>query len=344
LALNTESSFLNTILSLFVTKDDVLYKFKFKYKKMKNRITAKNINNILICGMGASAISGNIAKNLIKNKISLPFLINKDVNLPNWVNKNTLCLIISHSGNTQETIKMAKKAIKIKAKIIIITSDGELGQLAKKENTPILKFPFKKPSRFNIGFSLTFLSLILKKLNLVSSLNLSASVPKLIEINKMFDLSVKTEENVAKHLAYFIFDHLPVITSTHNLNGITQRLKNQLSENSKNFSYLEEIPEIIHNSIENKNPWRLKDEIVFLIFENLKKDNQIEKTIKTLTNILDKKNIRWQKIPIFAKAETTKILSLVCLMDWISYYLAILNKIDPASIKEIEKAKKQIYE
>jgi len=300
--------------------------------------------NIIICGMGSSAISGDIVKTMVQDKISIPIFINSNYFIPNWVNKNTLSIIVSHSGNTLETLKMARQTQKQKANSIIITSNGKLKKFAKKNKIPVLSFEFQPPSRTNIGFSITFIHSILKKLEILSDTPLNSGLAKLKKINKMFELNVKTDENVAKHLAYFIFDHLPVIISTPKLKGVAKHFKNQLSENSKAFAFKETVPETIHNFIESKNPWRLKDEIVFLILENIKKSTEVKATIKEFTNYLDQKNIRWQKIPIFAREYKNKILSLITLIDWTSFYLAILEKTDPASIQEIEKIKDKIYE
>ncbi len=304
----------------------------------------KNIENILVCGMGGSAISGDIAYDIVKDSLLLPMFVNKDYFLPHWVSKNTLVIVVSHSGNTNETIQMAKQANKKKAKTVFISSNGKLEKISQNKNIPYLEFPFKKPSRTNIGYSLTFICLILKKLKLVSNLSITASVPKLKEINKMFYPDKSTDINVAKHLAYFIFDHLPIIVSTPELKGVANRFKTQISENSKTFSYTESLPEMIHNSIEAKHPWRLKDEIVFLVFENIKKHKNTEKTIQEFFNLLKDNKMRWQKIPDFAKDKVTQILGLVSLVDWTSFYLAILEENDPTPIEKITKAKKKIYE
>ena len=115
-----------------------------------------------------------------------------------------------------------------------------------------------------------------------------------------------------------------------------------MAENSKTFCFFETFPEIFHNSIESRLPWRLKDEIVFLILENLEKKPKIKKAISTFEKLLDQENIRWEEIPIFGDHKFVQTISLVLLGDWISFYLAILNKVDPTPVRQIQKIKSQL--
>jgi len=112
--------------------------------------------------------------------------------------------------------------------------------------------------------------------------------------------------------------------------------------NSKNFAFFETSPEIFHNSIESQFPLRLKDEIAFLFFEALEKTHEMQKSVLAFQKLLDKNNIRWEKVPGFGNNLFIKMLSLVLLGDWVSFYLAILNKIDPTPVERIQWLKHHI--
>ena len=198
---------------------------------------------------------------------------------------------------------------------------------------------------------------VLGKLDLINlkSLQITSSLNQLKSFNQLFFPKIPAEKNIAKNLAYFIFDHLPIIITPPGLSGVARRWKTQLAENSKNFSFFETEPEIFHNFIESKLPWRLKDDFVFLVLDPVKSSkagispkaklfnrvNSIRnKSLKTFERILDEKNICWKIIPCFGDYLFTQTLSLVLLGDWVSFYLAILNEINPTPVKQIKRLKK----
>ena len=96
--------------------------------------TKKEINNILICGLGGSGIGGTILSDIVNDKIAVPIIISKDYSIPNFVNSHTLVIVSSYSGNTEETIYALEKCQNKRAEIIIITSGGKLSVIAEKNN------------------------------------------------------------------------------------------------------------------------------------------------------------------------------------------------------------------
>ena len=94
--------------------------------------TSKNIQNIVITGLGGSGIGGTIISELISDSCNVPIIINKDYFLPAFVNENTLLIVSSYSGNTEETLSAMQQAISKKAQIVCITSGGKVLELAKQ--------------------------------------------------------------------------------------------------------------------------------------------------------------------------------------------------------------------
>ena len=310
----------------------------------KNKLpkNSKTISSIVVCGMGGSGIGGDIVKALINGQLTLPFIINRSYQLPQAVDKNSLIFLVSYSGNTQETLSCAKKAIQKKAHIFVITSGGKLKALAQEKKLPLFTFSYKGPPRASLGHLFIPILIVLEKLELVNldSLAVPESIEKLKKFNQLFYPENPCEKNIAKYLAYFLFDHLPIIIAPENLSGIGRRFKTQMAENAKTFSFFETMPEIFHNSVESKFPWRLKDELVFLILRGGM--TNLQKSITAYEQLLDKKNIRWEEIPIFGKHKFVQTISLVLLGDWISFYLSMLNEIDPTPVERIEWLKKQL--
>lgn len=323
--------------------DQILKAYQLS-QKLKLPKDYQNIKNIVVCGMGGSAISGDLVKTMVNNQFSLPFIVNRDWSIPSYVDKNSLVFLVSYSGNTQETLSCAKDTIKNKAKIIIITSGGKLKKFAQEKKLPFFTFNYQGPPRTSIGYLFMPILITLERLKLVNlnTWNIPSSIKKLKNFNQLFYIQTPVEKNIAKHLAYFIFDHLPIVIAPEDLSGIARRFKTQLAENSKSFSFFETAPEIFHNSTESEIPWRLKDEVVFLILENFKKQAKLKKSLTAFEKLLDRKNIRWEGIPCFGNNIFVQTLSLILVGDWTSFYLAILNKVDPTPNKSIQWLKKQI--
>ncbi|MDD3102079.1 MAG: SIS domain-containing protein, partial [Patescibacteria group bacterium] len=196
------------------------------------------VKNIIICGMGGSAIGGELAKDLVQNKITVPIIINRDFNLPILVDEKSLVILVSYSGNTQETINCFKQSLKTKAKKFVITGGGELEKMAKKENCPIFKFKYSAPPRASLAYLFIPILVIFEKMGLVNlkSWQITESLKELQKINKNFKPETLTEKNKAKFLAYSVFDRLPIIIAPSHFSSLANRLKNQLAENGKNFA------------------------------------------------------------------------------------------------------------
>jgi glucose/mannose-6-phosphate isomerase len=303
-----------------------------------------NIQNIVICGMGGSAIGGDLIKSIINDYLSVPFLVIRDYQLPNFVNENSLVILVSYSGQTIETLSCAPDVLKRKSKIIVLTSGGDLEKLAEKNHWPIFKINYQSQPRAALAWLMMPLLVILEKLNLIDlkELEIEKSLELLEQFNQSFYPEIPTEKNIAKYLAYFCFDHLPVILSSEKFSAAARRWKTQFNENSKNFAIWEILPESFHNTIENDLPWRLKDEIVVLFFDSLLDEPTLRRSIKACQELLEEENIRWESIPSFGNNLFLANLAYVLLGDWVSFYLAMLNQADPTPVRKIQWLKAQI--
>lgn len=315
------------------------------YKEAKKITLPKdyqNIENIVICGMGGSCIGGELVKNLLAEQLKKPVIINRDWNLPGFIDENSLIILVSYSGETQETLCCAETAISRKAKIFIIAQGGKLKKLGKEKNLPLFDFHYPVPARSALAYLLMPILAVLGKIGLIDlkNLKIASSLKELEKFNKLFLPQVCVEKNIAKYLAYSIFDRLPVIIAPTEFSGVARRWKTQMAENGKMFSFFEIEPEIFHNSVESQFPCRLKDDFVFLILETSKKAIKRQKRLKDFEKLLEEKNVCWEKIPSFGNNFLTQTLSLVLLGDWTSFYSAMLGQIDPTPVEQIKKLRR----
>ncbi len=221
-----------------------------KAENIKINVKPEKYNKIVFCGIGGSAISGQIVSDLI----NIPSKTARE-KLPKWADSKTLCFITSYSGNTKETISLYNQAKKKRCKIIIITSGGKLWQ--KKENKILI------PQGYLPRQALPFLLIPVLKI-----LKIDYKTPKKI--------SDKKAKNIAKKLK----NNLPVIySSQENLKSLAYRWQTQFNENSKTLSHHNFFPEILHNEIESDFK---KSRIIILINKNSDKLRQVEKLIKPI--------------------------------------------------------------
>ncbi|HPA25565.1 MAG TPA: bifunctional phosphoglucose/phosphomannose isomerase [bacterium] len=311
-----------------------------KIKQMTIPADWKKIDNICFVGMGGSATAGDLVANLPALDLKIPLTVVRDFQLPNWVNKNTLVVIVSHSGNTEETLAAFKYAAAKEAKMFVIAERGDLEQLAEKEKAVIFDYDTLAQPRAAMGFQLGAIFGLLKKINIISY-TLEPSLQVLKKLNQELNPDVQTENNLAKNLAYFCFDHLPIIVASGILKTTAWRWKTQFNENAKTFAFTENLPECMHNSIEGLDyPARFRDDFVYLILANAFETPELLERQEKLKNILQEKNIAYELVEAVGEDVFSQKLSLLLLGDWLSYYLALLNNVDPTPVLTIEKAKK----
>lgn len=303
------------------------------------------LEKIVFCGMGGSAIGAELACDLpagLKKKVVVTV---KDYDLPAWVDKNTGVVVISYSGETAEALSCYSQAQKEAGVVIAITSGGQLSRRATEKNLPLYKFDYKAPPRDSLGYLFVPAVIILKKAGVLSEkdANLNSAIELIKQLNSIYEISVPTPQNRAKQLAYSLFDRVPIIVGSSITKSVARRWKNQINEHAKTASWFDELPEANHNTVEGFNfPTRFKDDVIVLFLESHFDHPEIVKRQslwreQLLHQGLQAESIDGQGVDIWSNK-----LSLVYLGDWVSYYLALLHRTDPAAIPVISELKKKL--
>lgn len=295
--------------------------------------TANKINNVLICGLGGSGIGGSIVKELVTPNATVPIDTSKGYFIPGYVNENTLVIISSYSGNTEETLQCMEQAIQKKAKIVCVTSGGSVEKLAKEKGFDHIIVPGGMPPRSCLGYSLVQLFYILGFFKIITNdyvAELKAAA-KIIDQDKAAIIAEATE--VSKQL----IGKIPVLYATTYNEGIAIRLRQQLNENSKILCWHQIIPEMNHNELVG---WTQKNDnlaVVFLLDKdeysrNLARVDINKEVIKKYTNTI---------IDIQSKGNSAieKAIYFIHLGDWISVILGESRGADLMEIKVIEHLK-----
>ena len=302
-----------------------------------------NVNSIVIAGMGGSAISGDLVKLFLKNDIDVPITVLRDYSIPNWTNENTLFILSSYSGNTEETLSCFNLAVSKSRKVISISTGGNLETESLKHKVPIVKIPKGYQPRAALGFSLITLLCVLNKINLVNS----NFIDKIIDATKSLYQYMDefcTKEGLAASIAKSINNSIIAIYGVENsTDHIASRLRAQIAENSKMLTSFNVVPEMNHNEIEGWNSFQFKNLNKVAIWIYDEEDNpRILDRIKITTNLLEKIGVNNLLIKTSGKNYEERCLKLIYLNDWISYYLAVENNIDPIPVNRIMELKSKL--
>ena len=296
------------------------------------------ISRLIICGMGGSAISGDIAKAAFEHL--LPIEIVKNYDLP-YCDENTLVITISYSGNTEETLSCLQQAMKAKTMIAAITSGGAMKQLIQNRYNWI-EVEKGFPPRAAIARLFFSLLLLLEEFRIIPS---QAEIVKrtaalLIKKAASICLAVPAAENLAKLAANQIKGKIPVIYSCDAaLFSLACRWKCQINENAKYPAFCHTLPEMNHNEIEGWEEQLITKKLLPILLGNLHEKPRLQKRKEILKNLFSANEIEYLEFFAEGGSLIEKIFSLVYLGDMISYYVAILQNTDPTTIDFIDHLK-----
>ena len=315
-----------------------------KFALPSNYIQAKNI---VLAGIGGSGIGGALVKNLaITSKI--PIFTWADYDIPGFISRDSLVIVTSYSGNTEETVSFLKKAGQRTRKIVTISSGGEIESLSRTFRNPHYKIGYGSEPRAALGFLMTSILAILIKLDIleISSDDFQEAIVMLKGLQKKIDVDIPQGNNQAKILAQKLLGKIPIIYGAGIMAEVARRWKGQFNENAKTASYWEIIPELNHNSLAGlEYPKNLREKIFVIILES-KFDHSRNRLRANLTaQILEKKRLDYDFVLLEpAPSPLSAIIETILLGDYVSYYLAILNNVEPNPIPVIKFLKDKLAE
>lgn len=299
---------------------------------------------VLICGMGGSAIGGDILRAYAQSRASIPFFINRHYTLPAWVSSRTLLVFVSYSGDTEETIAAYHEGVR--GKRVVITSGGTIANLAFQAEEPLIIIPPGIPARSALPFLLIPILVLLARLDILPEA-MAELEPILNALHQMLQKAapnIPTAENPAKQLASSLYQRLPIVWGVEGTTqAVAYRLKGQLNENSKSPAWCSLLPELNHNEIVGTEALpEVLERCCVVMLKDLADHRRVQKQLD-ITKALVKPRVG-EIVELRGEGETllSRIFSLILLGDLASIYLAILYKIDPGPIRLIKDLKAEM--
>ena len=299
----------------------------------KLTVSKNKISNVLVCGLGGSGIGGSILSELVAGDANVPINVTKGYFIPEYVNENTLVIISSYSGNTEETLNCMELAMAKSAKIVSVTSGGKVQEISKSKGYDHIIVPGGMPPRSCLGYSLTQLFFILGFFKIISN-NYKAELESAIKLIDSEEANIIDE---ATSIAQKLVGKIPVIYATTYYEGVAIRFRQQLNENSKVLCWHHIIPEMNHNELVG---WTEKNDNLSVLFF-LDKDEYFRNLARVDINKEVIKKYASSITEIYSKGTTAieKAIYFIHLGDWISVQLAELRGVDAIEVNVINQLK-----
>jgi glucose/mannose-6-phosphate isomerase len=299
-----------------------------------------DIRNVLMTGMGGSGIGANLVESLTFGRIPIPVTVCKGYNIPQFVSPHTLFIACSYSGDTEETLAAVNKAMLKRAHIICITSGGKMLELAKEYNLFYIQVPAGSPSpRAQIGYMMVSLLAALYHTNLIGA----AFIKETENSIEYLDRCEKAIQAEAELIAKKLKGKLPIIYCDGRLHAMAVRFQNQLNENSKQLAHVNTFPEMNHNEIVG---WRFPEsilqqsQVIYLYSDH--DHERVEKRMEICREIFEKRSTHIIDIVAEGASLLEQYYYLIHLTDWISYFVAKENQIDPDPVDAITFLKDEL--
>ena len=302
-------------------------------------------DKVIIGGMGGSAIAGDLLGDLAAAQTTVPVLVVRDLQIPFSLTKRTLFIACSYSGNTEETLGLFNQAVESEARVMAVSSGGSLSAKAEQHKVPLLTIDLSSEPRSAVGYSLMLLVGVLERFKLlqVTESDVRHGTQALDVKLSTLKPDVPTTENPAKQLAVKLKDKLIVVYGSGLFAGMARRWKSQFNENAKAWAYYETVPEMLHNSVEAfrfiSNSAMTDIGIALLLQPNNAPEGH-QRHHAVVAELLRRNNISNCVLQGEPEPPLSQLLDMLVMGDYVSYYLALLQGVDPSPNPSIDEAKR----
>lgn len=302
-----------------------------------------DVRNITLAGMGGSAIGGDFAASLLADELAIPMSIHRDYGLPKYIGRDSLVIVSSYSGNTEETLSSFQEAQKRGAKVLALTTGGKIGELARAASYPVVTFSYKAQPRAALGYSLGLVLGCLVKMGFVRDLgaDIDAALSDLAKIEERVHEGART--NDAKRLAAELYGRVIFAYGAGVMGVMARRVKGQWNENAKNWSAFDVMSELNHNAVVGfPHPPIARDALTVLLLRSDRDNPRHKIRFDVTAELLDRAGIVHRTVRFSGQNLLSEVLQMVMFTDYVTFYLALLNGADPSEVKSIDLLKERL--
>ena len=311
-----------------------------------NPATAGAVQRVIFCGMGGSAIGGDIVRAQLGSRLRVPFEVNRDYRVHGLLDRRSLVILSSYSGNTEETLSCLKQALAGDSPIVAITSGGKLGARCERLNIPVFRVPGGAPPRSVLGYPCALTMQILDGVGVAPLPDLEKLADSLAGWAEPLLPGSPTSANPAKQIAVRLHGRIGVIYgSAGRLSPVARRWATQLAENGKQLAFFSELPEMNHNEIVGwQHPAEVLPHFYPIFLRDGSDDPPIRRRFQLTAEALSSKAGQWEEVWAQGEDRPGRLWFLIQLGDFVSAYCGFLNMEDPTPVEAIERFKKAIIQ
>ena len=304
------------------------------------------MHNVVVLGMGGSAIGGDVARAAVSDLLRVPLLVNRDCRVPAFVGPQTLAIASSYSGNTDETIAAYGAARRAGAWVACLSSGGKLVQMAQRDGRPVLRMPGGLPPRAALGYSTVMILGVLSAAQLVPDMRgaVEEAAGILTSMSHKLRPEVPAADNPAKSLASDLHGKLVAIYAAGGILGCAAyRWRCQIEENAKTLALHHTLPEMDHNELVG---WEMPPELLrrtaVVFLRDCAETPDFRHRVSLTRKLVQRRSGSVHEVFSSGDSPLARILSAIYFGDFVSYYLACLNSVDPTPVEVIEMLKKEL--
>jgi len=309
----------------------------------------RHVANVVICGMGGSRFPALIIQHLYKSLLKVPVTINDDYLLPGFVDENTLVLLSSYSGTTEEIVMCGKLALDKKAKLTGLCVGGEIAEFLKLSNCPAYIFdPKHNPSgqpRIGFGYGVGGVLGLLMNLRLINDKkeSITSAIAHLPKLLNSFTIETPRKDNLSKQLAEKVYNLYPYFVVAEFLTGVGNATQNQFNETAKTISSFRVIPELNHHLLEGlKHPDEHVKMGLFILFFSRLYSERVQKRFKITKDVIEQNKLKTMWIELNGLTKIEQAFEVMGLGNYASMYLAALYQENPNVIPFVDYFKKEL--
>jgi glucose/mannose-6-phosphate isomerase len=307
---------------------------------------AIDVRVIVVTGLGGSSIGGDLLRSYLHAECRVPIIVNRNYGLPAFVGPETLVCAVSYSGNTEETLSAFGEARARGARLLAVTSGGQLADMADAWQIPCVRVTEGLPPRTTLGYLFTPMLGILARLGLISDQKapVAETVEVLRELGAQYRPGIETFRNLPKALARDLHSRFPLIYGVQDFSDVVAyRWRTQFNENSKVLAGHQAFPELNHNEIVGwQGPLSSAPEPWVVLLRDRQELGRIAQQIEITKAFLQERAAGITEVWAQGQARLARLFSLLYTGDFTSYYLALLRGVDPKPVEAIDRLKARL--
>ena len=298
---------------------------------------------VVIAGMGGSAASGDLIAACAAHRVDVPIVVHRGYGLPAVATRDSLVVATSYSGDTEEAVSALETAIDRRVPAVAVTGEGRLGRVATQHGIPRIVVPGGLIPRVALGYLFFPTRTVLAGvgLDVVDEADVTETLDELAALGRDVGPDRPATTNLAKRLALAMRDRVPVIYGGPDTGAVAYRWKTDIEENAKIFAVSGVVPEMNHNAIE---AWRapFAGGLQMVLLRDRDESPEIVRRFTLLLDLVGAVPGGVSEAWTRGKSRLARLLALVYLGQWTSYYLALLRGVDPWSTPLLDELKHRL--